>query len=110
MRSLPAEFSAPAQRAFGLIIPAAPKLAAIFWNTLEMNKGGGRSRRRLAGAYSERFRRLALAAAPLAGSQAGSQARQIRTEIYFPRALGISVLITSDSRPALRQIPFALMC
>ena len=47
MRSLPAEFSAPAQRAFGLIIPAAPKLAAIFWNTLEMNlemnKGGGRS-------------------------------------------------------------------
>ncbi len=38
MRGLPAEFSAPAQRAFGLIIPAAPKLAAIFWNTLE-NKG-----------------------------------------------------------------------
>lgn len=43
MRGLPAEFSAPAQRAFGLIIPAAPKLAAIFWDTLDMNKGGGRS-------------------------------------------------------------------
>ncbi len=39
MRGLPTEFSAPAQRAFGLIIPAAPKLAAIFWDTLGMNKG-----------------------------------------------------------------------
>ena len=56
------------------------------------------------------FRRPALAATLSPGSLAGSQARQIRTEIYFPRALGISVLITSDSCPALRRILFALVC
>ena len=45
----------------------------------------------------------------LAGSLTGSHTRQIRTEIYFPRALGISALITaihaSPSQPAAGELP-----
>ncbi len=43
----------------------------------------------------------------LAGSLADSQARQIRTEIYFPRALGISALITAIHASPSQSAPRA---
>lgn len=43
----------------------------------------------------------------LAGSLADSQARQIHTEIYFPRALGISALITAIHASPSQSAPRA---